>query len=427
MSGTGELQVLRRLRISHGQEGVGVTYGTHMAMHMSVGLLFLGKGQFTLGTSNLAIAAMSIAFFPRFMHTPDDNRSYPQAFRHLWALAAEPRCLMARDVDSGETVYLPIKVKLKEGDTVRSQNLISPTLIAPFESLLSIEVDSPRYWPITYDFSDPIHRAALVRTRTIHVKRRAGHQDYNSDPKGNRSIFIRAGGVTGFDLHYDLLSPAAPPSLPSAETLELIQQHSPLAYHTVLADLMSGEETYEKFIRTVLLECVTLDKPLVLGVYMGLMAGNMGAEGLREAEMLGSYYSKDWSTAGGAGTSGERRIALLRPAFLSALSSKSGEVDEESERAYWTRGEWRNENLAKWIVRNRIPAYPLLHALREKVNAEGGDPGVAAIRIRAAAKVFDANLARVWDIEGSESGGGILGGGTWKAESIDRAVSAWMA
>lgn len=63
MSGTGELGVLRRLRVSHGQEGAGVNYGTHMAMHMALGLLFLGRGQYTLGNSNLAIAAMAIAFF----------------------------------------------------------------------------------------------------------------------------------------------------------------------------------------------------------------------------------------------------------------------------------------------------------------------------------------------------------------------------
>lgn len=436
MSGTGELQVLRRLRISHGQEGVGVTYGTHMAMHMSVGLLFLGKGQYTLGTSNLAIAAMSIAFFPRFMHTPDDNRAYPQAFRHLWALAAEPRCLMARDVDSGETVYLPIKVKLREGEnTVRSQNLISPTLIAPFESLISIEVDSPRYWPITYDFSDPIHRAALVRTRTIHVKRRAGHQDYNSDPKGNRSIFIRAGGVTGFDLHYDLLSPAAPPSIPSADVLDLVRQHSPYSYHTVLAGLMCGGTPYERFVRTVLLECVTLDKPLVLGIYLGLIAGNRGAEGLREVDMLKYYYSKIWDGAGGAGAAGERRISLLRPAFLAALSRRGGEIDDEIEKAYWVQGDWEGgtgEKIAEWTVRNKVPAWPLLHALKEKVMAASSDdPAALAVRVREVAKVYEGSLGRVWELDRDdmedEVGVTEVVVGGWKADSVGRAVSSWLA
>lgn len=430
MSGTGELQVLRRLRISHGQEGVGVTYGTHMAMHMAVGLLFLGRGQYTLGTSNLAIAAMSIAFFPRFMHTPDDNRAYPQALRHLWALAVEPRCLMARDADTGETVYLPIRVKLREGDNIRSQNLISPTLIAPFDNLVSIEVDSPRYWPITYDFFDPNHRAALVRTRTIHVKRRLGHQDYNSDPKGNRSIFIRAGGVTGFDLHYDLLSAAAPPSIPASEVTDLIIHHSPFVEHHELAKLMSGDTACERFVRTILLECVTLDKPLALSVYLGLMApaSERGAEGIREIEMLRHYYAKVWETMGNTPGIGEKRIALIRPAFLAALSRRSGEMDEEVRRAYLVNGRW-GEGVAEWLVKERIPALPLLRMLKKRVRAasgQGQDQEMIVTRVKEVTKAYEEALGKVWDVDEVENRGtfDVVGNG-WKEDSLKEAVSVW--
>ncbi len=44
MSGSGDLDVLRmirRLRLSHSE----VAYGSHMAIHMALGLLFIGGGR----------------------------------------------------------------------------------------------------------------------------------------------------------------------------------------------------------------------------------------------------------------------------------------------------------------------------------------------------------------------------------------------
>lgn len=40
MAGTGEVNVLRRLRVAHGLFSEGVTYGSHLASHMALGLLF---------------------------------------------------------------------------------------------------------------------------------------------------------------------------------------------------------------------------------------------------------------------------------------------------------------------------------------------------------------------------------------------------
>jgi anaphase-promoting complex subunit 1 len=60
-------------------------------------------------------------------------------------LAVEPRCLIAWDVDPKETVYLPIKIKVKEGSDVEMAHSISPTLIPDFDKVLSIRIDTPRY------------------------------------------------------------------------------------------------------------------------------------------------------------------------------------------------------------------------------------------------------------------------------------------
>ena len=58
------------------------------AIALANGLLFLGGGLRTLGTSNQAVAALLIALFPRFPATSADNRCHLQAFRHLYVLAS---------------------------------------------------------------------------------------------------------------------------------------------------------------------------------------------------------------------------------------------------------------------------------------------------------------------------------------------------
>ncbi|OCF37915.1 hypothetical protein I316_00139 [Kwoniella heveanensis BCC8398] len=459
MSGTGELSVLRRLRVSHGQEGAGVTYGTHMAMHMALGMLFLGRGHYTLGNSNLAIAALCISCFPRFLPSPGDNKAYPQAFRHLWALAAEPRCLVARDVDTLETVYLPVKLHLREGDgptvKIRQQSLISPTLIAPFEKILSIEVDSPRYWPITYDlFKNPRDKANLVRTRTIYVKRKAGFLDYNSDPKGNRSIFVRAGSMTGIDLHYDLISPAAPPGVSAGEVEGLIKAHSGDPAWIGLAKLFNGngngnakgDGRFDAFIRTVMLECLSLDKPTLLPVYSSMFAAlqpppisvpapivsdsagsitergmTMMMEELYQLAFTKFFYSDIYersfaaqsAAAATAGGGAEKRFSLVRPNFVgSLLRTLSTDIDlieedtyrlkdyllgrHEGKRSVSTTRDGRME-IAKWIWKSSLPPLALLDLLRERVRQSAIEREVLELKVRDVAENYRRRVLSAYD------------------------------
>ncbi|KAJ2390434.1 Anaphase-promoting complex subunit 1, partial [Coemansia sp. RSA 2559] len=101
MAGSGDIEVMRRLRALHGISG-NRSYGNHMASHMALGVLFLGGGaRFTVSRSNESIALLVIAFFPRFPQHYSDNREHLQAWRHLWALCVEPRCLIVRDASTG--------------------------------------------------------------------------------------------------------------------------------------------------------------------------------------------------------------------------------------------------------------------------------------------------------------------------------------
>lgn len=110
-----------------------VTYGSHMAVSMAIGFLFLGGGSQSFGTDDAAIASLLIALFPRFPDFTSDQRSHLQAFRHLYALAARKRLLKAVNPETGEMVSAPLEVGVAApgpagGGTV-SVSLVTPCLL----------------------------------------------------------------------------------------------------------------------------------------------------------------------------------------------------------------------------------------------------------------------------------------------------------
>ncbi|KAL8849822.1 MAG: hypothetical protein Q9221_005238 [Calogaya cf. arnoldii] len=171
MAGTGDLQVFRRLRALHGRSDADTPFGSHLAAHMAIGVLFLGGGTHSLGTSNIAVASLLCAFYPLFPTTVLDNKSHLQAFRHFWVLAAEPRCLVIRDIDTNRPLSLPVMVKLLSGVTLPTT---APCLLPDFETIATIVTSDPEYWPVTLDIAgNPLHSSALKRHQTILVRRRA--------------------------------------------------------------------------------------------------------------------------------------------------------------------------------------------------------------------------------------------------------------
>jgi len=171
MAGTGDLDVFRRLRLLHGRANADTTYGSHMAAHMALGILFLGGGSTTLGTSNLAIASLMLSFYPIFPTNVTDNKAHLQAFRHFWVLATEDRCIVARDVDTQRAISLPFIVHLRSSDTV---SLTAPCLLPDLDTIAAIITTGQEYWPVTLDFSTPFstHLASFKQNQTILVRRR---------------------------------------------------------------------------------------------------------------------------------------------------------------------------------------------------------------------------------------------------------------
>ncbi|KAI9799150.1 MAG: Anaphase-promoting complex subunit 1 [Piccolia ochrophora] len=173
MAGTGDLHIFRRLRSLHGRTDADTPYGSHLAAHMAIGVLFLGGGNFTLGTSNIATASLLCAFYPLFPNSILDNKSHLQAFRHFWVLATEPRCLVTRDVDSHRPVSIPIIVTLADGTELKRT---APCLLPDLDEIATVMTISPEHWRVTLDFArNPSHLAAFRSHQTLFVRARAAH------------------------------------------------------------------------------------------------------------------------------------------------------------------------------------------------------------------------------------------------------------
>jgi anaphase-promoting complex subunit 1 len=173
MAGTGDLAVFRRLRALHGRDDSETPYGSHLAAHLAIGTLFLGGGTYTFGTSNLAIAALIVAFYPIFPTSILDNKSHLQAFRHFWVLATEARCLVARDIDTNRPVSVPITISQRGG---RKSSGCAPCLLPDLQQVCSVATDTREYWNVVLDFEkNPKHLEAFKASQTIFVRRRPAY------------------------------------------------------------------------------------------------------------------------------------------------------------------------------------------------------------------------------------------------------------
>ncbi|PNS21406.1 hypothetical protein CAC42_1185 [Sphaceloma murrayae] len=149
MAGTGDVTVFRYLRRLHGRTDAETTYGSHMAAHLAVGTLFVGGGTYTFSTSNIAVAGLVMAFYPLWPSEVLDNAVHLQALRHLWVLAAEARCVVCQDVDSGRPIQLDLKIKLRGGEEVVKK---APCLLPELDMVASVETVNAGWWRAKLDF-----------------------------------------------------------------------------------------------------------------------------------------------------------------------------------------------------------------------------------------------------------------------------------
>ena len=153
MSGTGNIEVLRVCRYLRSRLNQAyVLYGSHMAIHMAMGLLFLAGCRSTLCSTPEAVATLIIAFFPKFPIHSNDNRYHLQAFRHLYVLAAEPRLVIPRDIDTGKTVYVNLQcVVINKNQSSEMTKLRAPCFLSELHLLEEVVVNDERYWRISFE------------------------------------------------------------------------------------------------------------------------------------------------------------------------------------------------------------------------------------------------------------------------------------
>ncbi|KOS17921.1 Negative regulator of mitosis [Escovopsis weberi] len=175
MAGTGDIPVLRRLRALHGRDDPDTPYGSHLAAHLAIGALFLGCGTATFGTDNKSIASLLVAFYPIFPVNVMDNRAHLQAFRHFWVLAAEQRCLVARDTLTGQPVSIPVHIRMQQGssaDQVLART--TPCLLPPLDQISSVSTAcGPQFWDVKLDFSNEEVRKTFAQRQNLYLRRRS--------------------------------------------------------------------------------------------------------------------------------------------------------------------------------------------------------------------------------------------------------------
>ncbi|VVT58280.1 uncharacterized protein SAPINGB_P006127 [Magnusiomyces paraingens] len=172
MSGTGDLEALRRFRrlcLKTRKDTCGVNIATHLAL----GILFLGGGQFRFGNDNFALAALFISVYPVFPRVLVDNTSYLQPLRYFWALAAKPNCVVVREVETGHPCVVNLQIEYKSGKIVVQE---APCAIPNIENVLQISTVSDSYSPVQLDLASapesPLTKAFL-KTLTVYVSRRS--------------------------------------------------------------------------------------------------------------------------------------------------------------------------------------------------------------------------------------------------------------
>ena len=288
MAGTGDLDSLQRLRHAHGKYTLPSKFGMHLANHMSLGMLFLGGGRCTLGTSHAAVCALLISFYPRYPLFGYDNRTHLQALRHLWVLAVEPRCLITRDVSSRKIVSQPVTIHLKGQDKqLKKAIMLAPTLMPDFDVIRDFRIDNSRYWGMTLAYDKFPHiKETFIRNQTLWVQRRRGFLSYNDDASGTETNIVRASAGILADvacLERPVLLDDANGEA-SKDFTRFMTALSGEPHFAAFADLLCrnhdwenhpGDETQKlwvAFCQAALADCIGSNKPQILPAYLSLQA-----------------------------------------------------------------------------------------------------------------------------------------------------------
>lgn len=286
LAGTGDLDAFRLLMILRWPCSEEISYGSHLAYGTAVGLLFLGGGTSTLGREPADIAALLMAFYPRFPSTTSDNQYHLQAMRNLYALAVKHREVKAVDVDTGKGVFVPIELHF-ENESWNPVPMTTPCLLLNADSpLRELCVVSNQYYPLGISFAGGLDK------KTFFVKRRSHFQDTGEPSSG--AIFVGTDRVNGKDALEFMAT--------SGEDAHVV------AFAAHFCDVVGSRSTRSvsapftlvNFCRRALHECLEHDTQEALPVYVALRNCIASVEAGRgssvsfswDLRLIRSYYQR---------------------------------------------------------------------------------------------------------------------------------------
>lgn len=274
-AGTGNLHILRMIRMTRsriGPQNSQVTYGSHMAIHMALGFLFLGAGRYTISRRPEAIAALVCALFPKFPTHSNDNRYHLQAFRHLYVLAVEPRLFLPRDIDSGKLVVC--KLSYIEFNQKNISVTMAPSILPELDTLKAVYINDPNYWPVTFERGRNWDQLIMMlqANECIDIVQRAGCLSHLDDPNRLKSFLSQTLTTEKYSSWKiepkNLLSFSNDRLMVSLTKMMLM-----IPRFQLMDELKQGDESSGDLRGMILLQaydCLTRDKIHALGIYMAL-------------------------------------------------------------------------------------------------------------------------------------------------------------
>ena len=331
MAGTGNLTIFSILEARYNSVNATSTYGNHLVTNMSMGLLFIGGGEFTIGTSNRAIAAMICAFYPKFPSSSDDNRFHIQAFRHLWVMAIDKRCLITQDVESGEICPIPITVTVQDEFNphgITKLDLITPCILPDRSYISHIDFNSRRYWPFSLDMENTIHQNLVINSKIIPIKKRAGHLSYIDDPEGIKGIVAMSFPRKSHDERSVRVRDSFIRCLSANSQFVAFAKH--FAYPSLISDKDSDQ--FGTFCMNTLYDSLANDRPRIMRVYLWIHhilqdIGSLNNQDLWNLKIIGALYLGDsiWQE------NLKFKPCLIQPDFLEHVDIEIYEYFEELE------------------------------------------------------------------------------------------------
>lgn len=159
----------RKIKACHDFDAV---YGFNMAIHMSIGFLFLGNGTYTFGNSDFQILCLLLSTYPVFPSSINDNRFHLQALRHFYVLAIQENLFHLIDIDTKKPLKLALELQtLGTNGVVNKHKLISPLFLNSSDKWKNLRLLDDDFHRLAYTFPAS-ESSRFSRPRFLFVKKK---------------------------------------------------------------------------------------------------------------------------------------------------------------------------------------------------------------------------------------------------------------